>query len=62
IGLLLVLLSLPFLEKILESAFVIGSMATSSLMLTFSIFAILGFLFIFLGMWMDIQDNERLMK
>jgi hypothetical protein len=58
-GILLLVASISLLKIIVSNALVKGAITTSNLMLTFLLFVLLGSLFLFLAMWMDIQDNDR---
>ncbi|QKG80670.1 glycosyltransferase family 2 protein [Tenuifilum thalassicum] len=61
LGLLLILLSIPFGIKILVKVFNQID-ANPVTVLAFALLFISGFQFLLFAMWMDIQDNERLYK
>ena len=61
-GLLLILLSIPFLVDILVNAFQMGSATGFQILIIYIFLTISGLQSLFFAMWMDIQDNERLYK
>jgi len=61
-GILLLLLAIPFLVDILLNAFQIGEATPFQTMIIFIFLIISGSQSLFFAMWMDIQDNQRLYK
>jgi len=59
---LLFFISLPYLIKILNHAFILKSQANPVTVLAFIFLAISAFQSLLFAMWMDIQDNDRLYK
>jgi glycosyltransferase involved in cell wall biosynthesis len=62
LSIILFLVSLPFLIKIFNHAFVIKTAVNPITVLAYVFLAISSFQFLLFAMWMDIQDNERLYK
>lgn len=61
-GIILSLLSIPFLVQILENLFVAGKVTPNSILVIYIFLVISSLQSFFFAMWMDIQDNDRLQK
>lgn len=62
LGLLLLIFSIPFLISLISNALVQGKITPGQNVIFFIFLTITGFQSLFFAMWMDIQDNEKLVK
>ncbi|MEZ5196556.1 MAG: glycosyltransferase family 2 protein [Bacteroidales bacterium] len=62
LGIVLLLISIPFLINLLVHLFKWGSITPEQNVIFFVFLTITGFQSLFFAMWMDIQDNDRLNK
>jgi glycosyltransferase involved in cell wall biosynthesis len=62
LGMVLGLVSIPFLVEILRNLFVAGKVTPNSILVIYIFLVISGLQSFFFAMWMDIQDNDRLQK
>ncbi|MBN1338348.1 MAG: glycosyltransferase family 2 protein [Bacteroidales bacterium] len=62
LGFLLLIFSLPFLVSLVSNALVRGQITPGQNVMFFIFLTITGFQSLFFAMWMDIQDNDKLLK
>lgn len=62
VGMLLSLINIPFIISIIYNVIILNGSVTIGIYITFLLLTLFSFQSIAFGMWMDIQDNDRLFK